>query len=73
MRQNETILGDCRGQYQVEIRPVAMFDAPEACQVWLKVGPQEFPVGNAHEKRAEAKWYAGALLRAMRKATGEDA
>lgn len=50
----------------IELRPIVMADAPDAHQVWLMRGSQQFPVGNAHGTKAEATWYAAMLRKAVR-------
>ena len=49
----------------VSVKPVIVSDSPDAHQVWLDVGGQHFAVGEYHETKEEAIWYADQLRRAI--------
>jgi len=49
----------------VSVKPVIVQDAPDAHQVWLDIGNQHFTVGEYHETKEEADWYADQLRRAI--------
>jgi len=53
------------GDLRVEVQSVAVSDAPDAHQVWLRRGVQQFPVGDYRDTREEAEWYAGQLRTAL--------
>ena len=49
----------------VSVKPVIVSDEPDAHQVWLDIGTQHFTVGEYHETKEEAIWYADQLRRAI--------
>lgn len=54
-----------RAPLQVEISPIVMVGSPNACQVWLNRGAQQFAVGNPHETREDGEWFADMLRKAI--------
>lgn len=49
----------------VNVKPIIVADAQDAHQVWLDVGCQHFTIGEYHETKAEAEWFAGQLETAI--------
>src|SRR5260221_13680976 len=66
LTRKEAEMGRMMTEKLVKLRDVVLGEGEPGWQVWLEIGNQYFPVGNAYDVQSDAEWYADMLRKALR-------